>query len=179
LSTKGLIAVNEFINGVAAVMIAQRDLDALRGYTWPRFDRSRRPPLAKTFRCSIVTPAAAVMDEDVTYASFPAWDGQQGVMSGQSPLLTRLGVGSLRLDFPQGETRWYLVDSGFAQVQEGNLTLLTERAIPAEELSASEAAAELAEANARVPSAGKEIAKIEHDQRVALAKKSLAEQVKR
>ena len=100
-------------------------------------------------------------------------------MSGQSPLLTRLGVGSLRLDFPQGETRWYLVDSGFAQVQDGNLTLLTERAIPSDELSVSEATAELAEANARVPSAGRDIEKVEHDQRLALAKKVLAEQGKR
>jgi F-type H+-transporting ATPase subunit epsilon len=135
--------------------------------------------LAKTFRCTIVTPAAAVLDEDVTYASFPAWDGQQGVMTGQSPLLTRLGAGSLRLDFPQGATKWYLLDSGFAQVQQGNLTLLTERAIPAEELSITEAEAELAEANARVATAGKDIEKVEHDQRLALAKKSLAEQIKR
>jgi len=133
--------------------------------------------LAKTFRCSIVTPAAAVLDDDVTYASFPAWDGQQGVMNGQSPLLTRLGAGALRLDFPQGPTKWFLVDSGFAQVQDGQLTLLTERAIPAEQLSMTDAEAELAEANARVATAGKDIERVEHDQKLALAKKALIEQV--
>ncbi len=68
--------------------------------------------MATTFRCSIVTPTEAVFDDEVTYASFPAWDGQQGVMTGQSPLLSRLGYGSLRLDFPEGGSRWYFIDGG-------------------------------------------------------------------
>ena len=58
--------------------------------------------MAKTFRCSIVTPVEMVFDDEVIYASFPAWDGQQGMMAGQSPLLTRLGTGPLRLDFAAG-----------------------------------------------------------------------------
>ncbi len=130
--------------------------------------------MAKTFRCTIVTPSAAVLDEDVTYASFPAWDGQMGMMPGRSPLLTRLGIGSLRLDFEQGGSRMFLVDSGFAQVQDGSLTLLTERAMPAEELNLQSAEAELAEANARIATGGKDMAKIEHDQQLAMAKKTLA-----
>jgi F-type H+-transporting ATPase subunit epsilon len=134
--------------------------------------------MAKTFRCTIVTPAAAILDEDVTYASFPAWDGQMGMMPGRSPLLSRLGVGSLRLDFPQGSSRWFLIDSGFAQVQAGNLTLLTERATPAEQLSAADAERELAEANAKVATAGRNIARVEHDQQLALGKKTLALQMK-
>jgi F-type H+-transporting ATPase subunit epsilon len=92
--------------------------------------------------------------------------------------LSRLGVGSLRLDFPQGNSRWFLVDSGFAQVQAGNLTLLTERATPAEQLSAAEAEKELADANAKVATAGRNIAKVQHDQQLALGKKTLALQMK-
>jgi F-type H+-transporting ATPase subunit epsilon len=132
--------------------------------------------LAKTFRCSIVTPDAAVFDEDVTYASFPAWDGQQGMMAGQSPLLTRLGVGSLRLDLgaPGSNSRWFLIDGGFAQVQDNNLTLLTEKAVPAEKLSLQEGQAELAEANARVTKPGEDRARVERDQQRALAKTNLA-----
>jgi F-type H+-transporting ATPase subunit epsilon len=132
------------------------------------------PVVAKTFRCSIVTPVAAVFDDEVTYASFPAWDGQQGMLPGQSPLLTRLGIGSLRLDFPEGGSRWFMVDGGFAQVQDGSLTLLTEGATPAEQLSAQEATAELAEANARVTKAGEDRARVERDQQRAIAKKAVA-----
>jgi F-type H+-transporting ATPase subunit epsilon len=134
--------------------------------------------VAKTFHCSIVTPVAAVFEGDVTYASFPAWDGQQGMLPGQSPLLTRLGIGSLRLDMPEGGSRWFLVDGGFAQVQDGGLTLLTEGATPAEKLSAQEANAELAEANARVSKPGEDRARVERDQNRALAKKTLAAAIK-
>lgn len=136
--------------------------------------------MAKTFRCSIVTPTASVFDDDVAYASFPAWDGQHGMMPGQSPLLTRLGVGSLRLDFapPDGGSRWFLIDGGFAQVQDGSLTLLTEGATPAEQLSLDEGQAELAEANARVTKHGEELAKVERAQQRAMAKIALARSVR-
>jgi|SRR5438477_10392342 len=135
--------------------------------------------MAKTFRCSIVTPEAAVFDQEVAYASFPAWDGQHGMMPGQSPLLTRLGTGSLRLDFPPPDSgsRWYYIDGGFAQVQDGSLTLLTEAAAPAETLSLREAEAELAAANARVAKPGEDQAKVVRAQQRALAKKSLAQAV--
>jgi F-type H+-transporting ATPase subunit epsilon len=131
--------------------------------------------LAKTFRCSIVTPARSVLDDDVTYASLPAWDGQQGVMAGQSPLLTRLGTGSLRLDFPAGGSRWFLIENGFAQIQDDTLTLLTEAATPAETLSTQDAEAELAEANARITQGGGDREKVQQDQVRAMAKKHLAE----
>jgi F-type H+-transporting ATPase subunit epsilon len=132
--------------------------------------------MAKTFRCSIVTPVASIFEGDLVYASIPAWDGQMGMMPGESPLLTKLGTGSLRLDFPPPDSgsRWFLIDGGFAQVQGDNLTLLTEGAIPAEKLSLQDAEAELAEANARVTKEGEDRAKVERDQQRALAKIALA-----
>lgn len=133
--------------------------------------------MAKTFRCSIVTPAKSVLDDDVTYVTFQAWDGQKGVMPNESPLLTRLGVGSVRLDFPEGGSRWFLVEGGFAQIQNNALTLLTEAATPAESISMSEAEAELAEASARIAEKADDRAKVERDQQRAMAKKSLAETI--
>ena len=130
--------------------------------------------MANGFHCSIVTPTETVFDEEVAYASFPAWDGQQGVMAGQSPLLTRLGFGSLRLDFAEGGSRWYLLEGGFAEVKNERLSLLTERATPAEKLSVEEAQAELAEARARVTADGEDRARVERDQQRALAKSALA-----
>jgi len=131
--------------------------------------------MAPTFTCSIVTPTETVFDEDVVYVSFPAWDGQQGVMVGQSPLLSQLGTGTLRVDLPGGETRWYLLEMGFAQVQDGALTLLTDRVTPAADLSVQDAEAALAEAAARIPTGGKDLAAIEQDQRRALASLALAQ----
>ncbi len=132
--------------------------------------------MATTFRCNIVTPTESVLDDEITYASFPAWDGQHGVMIGQSPLLTRLGYGSLRLDFPEGGSRWFLLEGGFAQVQDGELTLITDNASPAETLSLSEAESELAEANARITTPGEDQEKVIQDQQRAMAKKILAKE---
>lgn len=130
--------------------------------------------MASTLHCSIVTPTETVFDDPVTYASFPAWDGQHGVMPGQSPLLTKLGYGSLRLDFTEGGSRWYLIEGGFAEVKDNRLNLLTERATPAEQLSLKEAEAELAEARTRVTERAEERAKVERDQQRALAKAAVA-----
>ena len=64
--------------------------------------------MARTFRCKIVTPAEAVFDDEVNYVSLPAWDGQQGVMHGQSPLLAKLGIGPMKMELPDGVQRWYI-----------------------------------------------------------------------
>ena len=97
-------------------------------------------------------------------------------MIGQSPLLTRLGFGSLRLDFPEGGSRWFLLEGGFAQVQDGELTLITDNASPSETLSLSEAESELAEANARITTPGEDQDKVIQDQQRAMAKKILAKE---
>ena len=142
----------------------------------------------KAYACSIVTPTAAVYEGRVDYASIPAWDGQIGVIAGQSPLLTRLGIGAARLhaaptDSDPGGDRWFLLEGGFAQVNHDRLMLLTEKATPAERLSLQEAEGELAEANARVTkdqrqdaaSRGwEDRARVERDQQRAMAKVMLA-----
>jgi F-type H+-transporting ATPase subunit epsilon len=130
--------------------------------------------VARTFRCSIVTPTELVLDQDVTYASVPAWDGQIGFMPGGSPVLAKLGVGSLRLDFPEGGSRWYMLDGGVAQFQDNSLSLLSEAAVAAESISITEAQAELAEASARVVAAAPDRAKVERDQARAMTRVSLA-----
>jgi F-type H+-transporting ATPase subunit epsilon len=130
--------------------------------------------MATTFHCTIITPVEKVFEHDVTYASFPAWDGQHGVIAGQSPMVSELGIGSLRLDAPEGGSRWYLLEGGFAQIRTDTLTLLTDRATPAESLALEEAEAELAEANARVLAPGGDRAEIERNQQRAMAKRAMA-----
>ena len=104
--------------------------------------------MARTLRCSIVTPSDSVFDAEASYVSFPAWDGQQGVMPGQSPILSRLGVGAMRVDLADGKRRDFWVAGGFAQVQGDVVTILTEHAAEPADLSAEDAEQELREANA-------------------------------
>ena len=105
------------------------------------------------FRCQIVTPSEAVLDEQVEYVSFPAWDGQVGVMPGTSPFLMNAGSGSLRIEFGNGN-RLYLLDGGFARMQDNVLTLLADDIIPADQIELNEAEEELAAANAAASEAG-------------------------
>jgi F-type H+-transporting ATPase subunit epsilon len=109
---------------------------------------------ANTFQCSVVTPSEKLVEGEMTYASVPAWDGLFGVLPGRAPLLGRLGLGELRLthapvDGSKGGDRSFLVDGGFVKMADNSLTIIAERAIPAETISLTEAQAELAEAEAR------------------------------
>jgi len=139
------------------------------------FNKQERP-VANTFLCKIVTPSQEAFNGEATYVSFPAWDGQYGMMEGLAPLLSTLAPGSLRIDVKEGESQYYLVEGGFAHVDGKCLTLVTEGAISAEHIHLEEAKAELAEANARVTSDEKDRLAVEHAQKVASAKVSLATQ---
>ena len=110
--------------------------------------------------------------------SFPAWDGQVGVMSGTSAFLMEVGAGSLRIDFGSG-SRLYLLDGGFAQMQDDVLTLLSDAVTPADHLELSEAQADLQAANAEAVEPGRtdmnDRKTIEHRQTRANAKVALAQ----
>jgi F-type H+-transporting ATPase subunit epsilon len=131
--------------------------------------------VAKTFHCTIVTPTQEAFDGDAVYASFPSWDGQYGMLAGLAPLLTSLAPGSLRIDAPEGGSRYFLIEGGFAHVDSSGLTLVTEGATPAEQLHLEEAKAELAEAKARVTSDEKDRKAVERAQQIAMAKVALAQ----
>lgn len=107
-----------------------------------------------SFHCRLITPDAKVIDEHVASAVFPAWDGLMGIKPNRAPLVTRLGIGELRLTFPGkggsgGGSRHYFVEGGFAHMVRNRLTLLAQRAVGAEQLTEEDAQAEVAEAEAR------------------------------
>ncbi len=87
-----------------------------------------------SFQCTLVTPQQQVLDEQVVYASIPAQDGLIGVAPQRAPLLVALGGGSLRLDDRDGNSRWFFVGGGFAQMKGNRLTLLTDEAVVAGDL---------------------------------------------
>ena len=111
------------------------------------------------FRCTIVTPEEQVLDESLTQAILPAHDGLLGILTDRAPLLVKLGQGPLKLDLAaggaggqqgRGGTRMFYVEGGIAQMKDNNLTVVTQMAVPAEEISAETARAEQAEATAQV-----------------------------
>jgi F-type H+-transporting ATPase subunit epsilon len=101
------------------------------------------------FQCTVVTPEQQVLDEQVVQAIVPAHDGKVGVLTNRAPLLMKLGLGEMRIDFPNGQKRFFYIEGGVAQVKDNKLTILTDEATPADQINAESARAELAEAQAR------------------------------
>lgn len=76
------------------------------------------------------------------------WDGLMGFLPGRAPILGKLGIGELKLEFAAGSKNAgsYFVDGGVLQMAENELTILAERATPVSELNAGDAEAQLAKA---------------------------------
>lgn len=102
------------------------------------------------FQCVVVTPEQLVLSESAQSAVLTAHDGELGILTNRAPLLVKLGVGPLRLTTARGQApRVFLVEGGVAQMNDNQLTVLTTRATPAEQIRPEAAQAELTEALAR------------------------------
>ncbi|TVQ31608.1 MAG: F0F1 ATP synthase subunit epsilon [Phycisphaeraceae bacterium] len=132
----------------------------------------------KSFRCRLITPEARLIDDDVTYAQLPLWDGQAGILYRRAPLMAKLGMGELRLDYAAGGAHSYLIEDGFVQMVGDTLTLLAQRAIPVERINEEEARTELAEAEARKPQGADDQTRVTRDRDRARLKIRLAQQFK-
>jgi F-type H+-transporting ATPase subunit epsilon len=82
----------------------------------------------------VVTPERALLDETVDFVVLPMYDGELGVLPGRAPLIGRLGYGELRIRRGEHTDRFF-VDGGFAQVRANTVTVLTPRALKADEIN--------------------------------------------
>ena len=98
----------------------------------------------KTFHCQLITPEAAMLDVHTDQVVFTAHDGEVGILLNRAPLLCKLGIGEMRVTTEQGTRRFY-VDGGFAHVIDNEVTILTERALAAEDIDPAKAKQELAD----------------------------------
>ncbi len=83
----------------------------------------------------VITPERQVLEQQADAVVLPAHDGELGVMRDRAALMCELGVGQLRYT-RDGETRRLFIDGGFAQVYDNHVTLLTARALLADEITA-------------------------------------------
>jgi len=100
---------------------------------------------SRRLQCVVVTPEATVLETTARFLALPLYDGELGVAPLHSPMIGRLGYGELRIESADGTRRFY-VDGGFVQVLDDLVSVLTNRAVPAEELDAEIAQEHLAEA---------------------------------
>ena len=91
--------------------------------------------LQKDIQVRVITPERQVLNEKADSVVIPAHDGELGVLGNRAPLMCELGIGELRYRGCGSGGRVF-VDGGFAQVNENVVTVLTPRAIAAEDVSA-------------------------------------------
>lgn len=108
-----------------------------------------------SLRLELVTPERLVLAEEVDEVRVPGTLGELGVLPGHTPLLTSLGTGPLT--YFQGSSRHHLaVQHGFAEVLPDRVTVLARVANAPGEIDVGAARAELAEAEAKLPTASAE-----------------------
>jgi len=105
----------------------------------------------------IVTPEATVVDTSADFVALPLADGEYGVAPLHSPMIGRLGYGELRIRSGGHVIRYY-ADGGFVQVNNNVVSVLTNRALPAESLDTAIASESLRTAIGRRAAGPEELA---------------------
>jgi F-type H+-transporting ATPase subunit epsilon len=88
-----------------------------------------------TFNFELVSPERVLFSGQVDAVILPASDGEMTVLAGHAPLMTTLKTGFLIIAEGPGNGKRVLIRGGFADINPDGLTVLAERALPAEELT--------------------------------------------
>jgi F-type H+-transporting ATPase subunit epsilon len=122
------------------------------------------------FQCTVITPEGTVCDELAEFAALTLYDGEIGIAPGRAPMIGRLGAGELRITH-DGRIHRYYVEGGFVEVLDDQVTVLTDRAVPAEQLDALVLQDQLEAARARRATTPETLAA--RDRTVALSRAQL------
>ncbi|PKL18647.1 MAG: ATP synthase F1 subunit epsilon [Spirochaetae bacterium HGW-Spirochaetae-5] len=93
--------------------------------------------MERVINCSILTPERLIYEGEVGFAVVQAHDGEMGFLYGHSPLISRLGIGEIRLNNPKS-VDYLVVEGGVVEIKNNKLIILAEKAFKKSDLSASE-----------------------------------------
>jgi F-type H+-transporting ATPase subunit epsilon len=97
------------------------------------------------FNFELVSPERQLFSGQVEQVVVPGAEGDFGVLAGHAPFVSSLRPGILTIH-GEGQPKRLYVNGGFAEVSEGSLTVLAERATPVEDLRADQIDAEIKDA---------------------------------
>jgi F-type H+-transporting ATPase subunit epsilon len=84
--------------------------------------------MADNILLEVVTPECSVVSEQAQIVMAPGSLGEFGVLSGHTPFLTSLKVGTLKYTDANGQERAVFVSGGFAEALPDRVTVLAESA---------------------------------------------------
>ncbi len=113
--------------------------------------------MAENIQLEIVTPEKAVVGEDAQIVVAPGSMGEFGVLSGHTPFMTTLKVGSVRYTDAGGAEHYVFVSGGFAEALPDKVTILAESAERRKDIDVERAKSALERAQKRVAAKDKDI----------------------
>ena len=105
--------------------------------------------MATTLKLEIVTPEAKVYSEDVDMVTLPGIEGEMGVFPNHVPLMTQVVPGEIVIR-KDGKETYLAVGEGFVEVTGHRVAILTDMAIPAEQIDEAKAEEARKRAQARL-----------------------------
>jgi F-type H+-transporting ATPase subunit epsilon len=105
--------------------------------------------MAETLRLEIVTPLEIAFSEDVEMVTLPAIEGEMGVYPAHVRLITQIEPGEIIVQ-TKGQERFLAVGEGLVEVTPTSVSILTDMAIPAEQIDEARAEEARARAAARL-----------------------------
>ena len=94
--------------------------------------------MADTLKLEIVTPQATVYSEDVEMVTLPGVEGQMGILPQHVRLMTQLVPGEMIVR-KDGQDRFLAVGEGLIEVTGDRVSIVTDMAIPAENIDEAKA----------------------------------------
>jgi len=94
--------------------------------------------MANTIKLEIVTPQATVYSEDVDMVTLPGVEGQMGILPQHVRLMTQLVPGEMIVR-KDGQDRFLAVGEGLIEVTGDRVSIVTDMAVPAENIDEAKA----------------------------------------
>lgn len=100
-----------------------------------------------------VSPEDSIVSSEVEMVLIPGIEGDAGILPNHSPFMTTLRQGIVEVTFEEGNVKRYLVEGGFADINQDKMTLLAENSLNLSDLDSNTLKTEIDIINDRLASA--------------------------
>jgi F-type H+-transporting ATPase subunit epsilon len=102
-----------------------------------------------TLKLEIVTPEAKTYSDDVEMVTLPGIEGEMGIYPQHVPLMTQLTPGEITVR-KNGQDTYLAVGEGFVEITGDSIAVLTDMAIPSDQIDEAQAEEARRKAEARL-----------------------------
>ncbi len=110
--------------------------------------------MAENIRLEVVTPEKSVVSEEARIVMAPGNLGEFGILSGHTPFMTSLKLGTVRYVDSGGSERFVFISGGFAEALPDRVTVLADSAERRKDIDIERAKAALVRAEERLAKEG-------------------------